>query len=1495
MKDGAVDGRTPVPTGEPLPMPAAKMEPAGRAPAGPATAGVGTDPAERDWQRIFDAASDAIWLTDRDFRITRANRASARILGKPLDEIVGSTCAQAICGTNRPPEDCPLAQAHRTKGHARGEMYIPAPGVWVEMSADPVLDEKGNVTGILHVATDITDRKKTQEAVRESEERFKDLFENAREAVVLIDLGGTITGTNRLVEDYGFQRKELIGKGLFDLVAEDHRTRALADFKVLLGGKPMKGEMDVVTPRGVISVEYRDNPILRGGQVVGVQAILTDVTKRKHAEQQLRAERDRVQKYLDIAGVMLVVIDAEERVGLINKRGCEILGYTEDEMLGKNWFDNFLPSRTREHSRAVLAGLTADRIHPNEHVENLVLTRTGQERLLAWHNTVLTDETGQIIGTLGSGEDITDRKHADELMRTLATAALELVELPPEADLFQFIAEKVLALIGAGIVSVNSIEGDTLTVRQITGAKTVTLTLAQRLLGKAVIGMPLQGLHEEARTLLMTGKLTKVEGGFYELFFHTVPRPVCWTLEKAIGLTECCSIGLRRPDRLLGSVTILSQKATELNRGVIEAFVNQASIALERRKVEEELRESEDKFRHMFDYSVVGKSITLPNGKVQANQALAQMLGYPPKEFAGRTWQEVTHPEDVEATQRAIDSLLSGAQDAARLTKRYLHKNGSIVWADASTSLRRDKEGRPLYFMTTVSDITERKRAEEELRRSERRETILNRIANVFLTVSDDQMYAEVLAIVLETMGSEFGVFGFIADNGDLIVPSITREVSQECQVSDRSMVFPAATWGDSLWGRAIREQKVFCSNGPLHTPPGHIPIDNFLTTPIVFAGKTIGLISMANRAQGYTEADKDLLKSIADCLSPVLNARLERDRQEQERQEAERKLRESETKYRELFENAREAIVIFNMDKIVTDANRFVEEYGFRTTDLIGRNYLDFVAEPYWEKAIEDFELLRRGMPLEGEFEVLTPKGRITVYYKDCPIVRGGRVVGVQSILMDLTKRKQAEEALRESETRYRLLANHASDVISTTDLNLQLTYCSPSVERMLGYTAEEMLTKRAEETLMPASRELIEKIFAEEMELERTGQGDPLRSRVVEVEEVRKDGTTLWVEVRAGFMRDANGAAVGIVGVTRDITERRRAEESLKLFRALIDQSNDTIEVVDPTTGRFLDVNETGCVAHGYSRAEYLSLKVFDIDPTTNPVVFAQVMARLWESGSATWDGVHRRKDGTTFPVEVNLKHARLDQDYVVTVVREITDRKKVEQQLRDYQNRLRELAAELTLAEEKERRRIAVGVHDQIGQRLALAKLTLQSLQASTGEADTSRIMEGVCKDIDKVVEHTHSLTFELSNPILYEVGFEPAVESWLLQQVQDRHGIECIFEADEPRMELDKETRVVLFDIVRELLTNVVTHAKAKQVDVRIRRLDGAAQVSVSDDGIGFQPPGSGAHVSESGGFGLFNIREKLDYLGGSITIDSAPGEGTCIVVVVPLTYPRNSGK
>jgi PAS domain S-box-containing protein len=175
------------------------------------------------------------------------------------------------------------------------------------------------------------------------------------------------------------------------------------------------------------------------------------------------------------------------------------------------------------------------------------------------------------------------------------------------------------------------------------------------------------------------------------------------------------------------------------------------------------------------------------------------------------------------------------------------------------------------------------------------------------------------------------------------------------------------------------------------------------------------------------------------------------------------------------------------------------------------------------------------------------------------------------------------------------------------------------------------------------------------------------------LDLEIVRPDGTTRWLTARGEAQRDASGRINRLRGTVLDITERKRAQDSLALFRRLIDGSNDAIQVIDPETTRFLDVNERACSDLGYSREELLTMSVGDISVGA-PAIDADSRSKLEGAGSVIVGGIHRRKDGSTFPVEASVRHVRLDREYKIAIVRDISDRKRAEAALRDSEELLR-----------------------------------------------------------------------------------------------------------------------------------------------------------------------------------------------------------------------------
>lgn len=262
-----------------------------------------------------------------------------------------------------------------------------------------------------------------------TQEFLNSILESMEGGVLTVNMEGQITSFNQsAAEITGFSKEEALGKDCHDILRSEICEDACPLEETIKAGRPVynyevliKTKYGEKVPVNITSSPLRDS----SNRIIGAVENFRDLTKHKGLWGRLREERNRAQRYLNIAGVIIVAINEKGLVTLINRKGTEVLGFTESEILGKNWFDLCVPEELRQKRKQTHADVMAGEVKEIEDYENLIVTKSGEERIVDWHNTTLTDEKGLIIGTLSSGEDITMRKQAEaELIRTEKLASL---------------------------------------------------------------------------------------------------------------------------------------------------------------------------------------------------------------------------------------------------------------------------------------------------------------------------------------------------------------------------------------------------------------------------------------------------------------------------------------------------------------------------------------------------------------------------------------------------------------------------------------------------------------------------------------------------------------------------------------------------------------------------------------------------------------------------------------------------------------------------------------------------------------------------------------------------------------------------------------------------------------------------------------------------------------------------------------------------------------
>ena len=498
--------------------------------------------------------------------------------------------------------------------------------------------------------------------------------------------------------------------------------------------------------------------------------------------------------------------------------------------------------------------------------------------------------------------------------------------------------------------------------------------------------------------------------------------------------------------------------------------------------------------------------------------------------------------------------------------------------------------------------------------------------------------------------------------------------------------------------------------------------------------------------------------------------------------------------------------------------------------------------------------------------------------------LARAQRDLEAERALLEQRVRERTAR-LQESETLARTLLNATFDLTHLLDADGTILDLNAAMADALGAPREALIGTcvfdRFTEHVAEHRKQLLRRTIEEQQPL-----------RTVDVSQPGTVLDTAFYPVPA-----AAGQKRRVVVFSHDITERQRTEDALwerarseERARAMFDQAAVGMAYVGPD-GRFLRINRKFCDIVGYSECEMLERTFMDITHPEDVGMDGRALRRL-VSGEIDTYGREKRyvcKDGTTIWAEVAVSLVRADSStapWLVTVVQDISARKRAEQAVLEYQRRLKELAAELSRTEQRERRNIAAELHDRVGQSLSAMRAELAAARKETSGPSVDARLEDVSNCLREAIRDTRNIMSSLSDPILDRLGLSAGISAWLREEIGARHGLDTRFSDDGEQKPLGPDASSLLFRCVCELVTNVVKHARASRVSVSLLRKDRNLEIVIEDDGVGMEADRLFGRTRGEG-FGLFSVEERMADIGGALSITTAPGRGVRASLVAPL--------
>lgn len=1063
------------------------------------------------WSAVFDAIPDPIAIIDLDYSFVHVNHSMADLLQMEPEALIGRKCYEHIHKSCVAAGDCPHALLLQGGQPRTVERFEPALQRHFIVSATPLKDAAGQLIGSVQVMRDITDRKQAEERTAAEKAWLEALIRAVPNLVIGLDETGHILLFNRYAEELsGYAAAEVAGKewtGLFIPGERQPEVKTLWN-EIVSRNSPLHHQCPLLTQSGQQRwISWNHVLLTENGRFKMVLSIGEEVTEQRQVEEALRQSEKRYRLLADTASEGIWAMDGAHLTTYVNQAMADMLGYATGEMLGKR-VEEFLFAEDMDfhHQRMSVRHAGGDEVY-----ERRFRKRSGLPVWTRVSAKVLKDEAGRFNGSFAMFTDITERKRAEEALRESEGRFQALFEQAPlgyqsldEEGYFIAVNQAWLDTLGyAREEVIGRWFGDFLAPEFISAFRERFLLF--KALGK--IHSEFQMLHKngERRTIAFDGRIG-------------------YTATGAFKQTHC----------ILQDITLQKQ-------------------------MDDLLRQSEEKYRQIAETAQEGIwAIDRGHHTTYVNPRMAEILGLSIETMIGRATTDFVPAEDLQ--DFAAKMAAHAGKRVSHYQQRFRHKDGHWIWCLLSVTSILDENGAFQGAIGLFTDITEKKRVEQEL---ETNAHLLKAILDVqahYIADGDPQpAFDKLLATLVSITQSEYGFLDEVLrdEQGNLYKRSLAisnipwDEASRLLyeQLRQAGFRFIDLT---NLAGAPAVERKVIIANEPVahpHArglPSGHPPIQAFMGIPMFYGQELVGVVGVANRPGGYSQAIAQFLEPFTTTCAGIIHA-ARRDSLVRKTTSA---LQASAELQGALLNAITEAALLLTVDGKVLAINRVAAQRLHKTREeLLGANVYDSLSPPLaaaHKKHVDQVVASRQSLRFVDQM------GGMIFDQHLYPVAdAGGEITRLAIFAQDVTQQRRNEEDLRESQERLRQIIKQMPYPVEICDPQGTAVMVNHALLEMFGIPSADTLEGHynvfQDEWVMHqlGLQEEIERVYRGEIvfipELVLPAERVAPRPGVI-------PGDSVVHEITMFPVLRANGDVWRVVTIWKNITDRKRAEDALR-----------------------------------------------------------------------------------------------------------------------------------------------------------------------------------------------------------------------------------------------------------------------------------------------------------------------------------------------------------